>query len=271
VSLEARSVVRTSDSPEGVLEGEILLDSAFTRKSFSDSLSSQAPVVHVASHFLLVPGSVSDTSLLLGDGSSLSLRDIRRDPSLDFKGLDLLTLSACETASGGRTGDGREVESFGEIVQRRGASSVMASLWKVDDLSTARLMREFYLLRYVEGWGKAEALQGAQLAIMKEAGETVGAGVIASGAPVTPGASGASGSPGSAEFSASPESSEQAPASSDASAPETGAAMADTERGSAVAGVAGAAEVAGTESPWAGRGWSHPYYWAPFVIMGDWR
>jgi CHAT domain-containing protein len=69
VATEARAIIRTPDSPGGVLEGEILLDQAFTREAFSESLASRSPVVHVASHFQLVPGNAADTSLLLGDGT----------------------------------------------------------------------------------------------------------------------------------------------------------------------------------------------------------
>jgi CHAT domain-containing protein len=151
---------------EGVLEGEWLLDEDFTREALSRSLASNAQAVHVASRFLLDPSSLENTVLLLGDGGTLSLRDIRMGEDLNFNGLDLLTLSACYTASGAKRGQGGEVEGFGEIVLRAGALAVLASLWPVNDLSTAELMREFYRQRYVDGKNKAEALRGAQLAVM---------------------------------------------------------------------------------------------------------
>jgi CHAT domain-containing protein len=58
--------------------------------------------------------------------------------------VDLLTLSACDTATGGAGSDGREVEGFGVLAQRQGAGAVMASLWPVADRSTELLMRGFY-------------------------------------------------------------------------------------------------------------------------------
>lgn len=112
----------------GVIDGEARLDSEFTRDALSMGLASGAPVVHLASHFRLDPQSHENTVLLLGDGNTLSLREIRLDPSLVFRGLDLLTLSACDTATGSRRGKGSEVESFGMVVQRLGASAVLASL-----------------------------------------------------------------------------------------------------------------------------------------------
>jgi CHAT domain-containing protein len=211
-----------SDSASrGVLQGERLLDADFTRGALSASLASRAPVVHVASHFRLDPASHDRTELLLGDGSLLSLSAIERAGDLDFTGVDLLTLSACDTASGTLRGNGREVESFGEVVQRAGASAVLASLWPVSDGATAELMGEFYRLRYLEGMDKARALQGAQLSVMR--GDAGMKGLAARGTAIS--AAGAS-----------------------------------------------TAAVSGTEAPyWDGTGYSHPYYWAPFVVMGNWR
>jgi CHAT domain-containing protein len=248
VGPELAAVVRTPSSPEGVLEGEMLLDPAFTRKAFADSLASAAPVVHVASHFLLSPGSLANTELLLGDGTTLNLQDIRRDTSLDFAGLALLTLSACDTASGGRGGVGSEVESFGEIVQARGARAVLASLWPVDDVSTAGLMREFYRLRYIEGKGKAEALRGAQLSLMK-------AGAPAPAAP----AASAGGMP--------------ADAARTGAATSVGGAVPEAGRGVPIPAAGTSAPAAPAESlpPWPGSRHSHPFYWAAFVLMGDWQ
>jgi CHAT domain-containing protein len=203
----------------GVLQGERLLDADFTRGALSASLASRAPVVHIASHFRLDPASHAKTELLLGDGELLSLSAIEKAGDLDFTGVDLLTLSACDTAAGALRGNGKEIESFGEVVQRAGASAVLASLWPVADGATAELMGDFYRLRYLEGRDKARALQGAQLSVMR--------------------GTGARGEGGAA-------------------------------RGTAIS-AAGTAAASGAAPRWDGSGHSHPYYWAPFVIMGNWR
>ena len=78
-----------------------------------------------------------------------------------FTGVELLTLSACETG----VGDGRELESFGEIAQRQGAKAVIATLLRVPDQSAAVLMPRFYQLRAT--MSKAEALRQAQLEILQ--------------------------------------------------------------------------------------------------------
>ena len=62
---------------------------------------------------------------------------------------------------------GREIDGFAELAQRKGAKAVMASLWKVDDESTSRLMTQFYQTRQTKKLTKVEALQKAQLSLLK--------------------------------------------------------------------------------------------------------
>ncbi|MDR1080542.1 MAG: CHAT domain-containing protein, partial [Deltaproteobacteria bacterium] len=204
---------------EGVMEGQGLLDADFDRGALSRSLASDAPVVHVASHFVMDPESLARSALLLGDGTRVSLGDLKTSGEFDFTGLDMLTLSACDTGSGARKGsDGREVESLGEIFLREGAGSVLATLLPVDDMSTPELMREFYRLHYAEGLGKAEALRGAQLKVMRDTDAKAG--------PV---------------------------------------------RGKLLDGYGISHAARDAATVWEGSGFTHPYYWAPFVIMGGWR
>jgi CHAT domain-containing protein len=84
-----------------------------------------------------------------------------------FANVDLLTLSACNTALGTTNGSGGEWESLGMIAQRKGAKAIIATLWPVADESTKLLMQQFYRLHQSEqGISKAEALQRAQLALL---------------------------------------------------------------------------------------------------------
>ena len=151
VRVEMESIVRRDASDtDGVLPGVIYADSAFTREAMAKAIDLRLPVLHLASHFVLTPGTEGNSYLLLGDGS-------RHVPSglpggeHRFGGLDLLTLSACNTAVGAVGADGREVEGFGALAQNRGAKTVMATLWPVVDGSTAVFMREFYALRAPDG------------------------------------------------------------------------------------------------------------------------
>ncbi|HEU4594221.1 MAG TPA: CHAT domain-containing protein [Pyrinomonadaceae bacterium] len=210
---ELRSIFREESAPSapearGVLPGRILMDEEFTGEALRSALRQRYPLVHIASHFAFKPGDETDSSLLLGDGRLLTLAQIKSATNL-FGGVDLLTLSACDTASGGAATDGREVESFGVLAQRQGAKAVLASLWPVADASTRRLMQEFYRLRGEgEAMTKAEALRRAQLELLR----------------------------GGADAQAS----------------------ARERRGLSVGGA----------TP---PRFSHPYFWAPFILIGNWR
>lgn len=147
----------------GALDGDGFADAAFTAAKFRTSLSDARAfsVLHLGTHFSLRPGNARRSFLVLGDGSQLTLDAIGQ---LDFSGLQLVTLSACQSALGGATtDDGREVEGLSAIVQRRGAQHVIASLWRVEDRSTAQLMREMYASLARSGADAAGALRSSQL------------------------------------------------------------------------------------------------------------
>ena len=148
-------------------KSQIKLDQDFTEAKLQAGLGGTGyyPVIHIASHFQFTPGSIDNSVLLLGDGSRLSLKQI--DTKLNFTGVELLTLSACETAVGDDTlaSDGGEVEGLGAIAQRKGAMAVIATLWPVADESTATLMNALYK-GHIDHLDKAESLRQAQLALL---------------------------------------------------------------------------------------------------------
>src|SRR5271166_416914 len=169
---ELRDIVRDENSKSdiGVLPGKVLLDEAFTEDQLKDSLRVSYPVVHIASHFELAAENEDSSFLLLGDGSHLTLTQLSLIPNL-FANVDLLTLSACNTAVGTSEGTGGEWESLGMIAQRKGAKAIIATLWPVADESTRLLMQQFYRLHETKHCvSKAEALQRAQLALLEGQG-----------------------------------------------------------------------------------------------------
>ncbi|MEO6391903.1 MAG: CHAT domain-containing protein, partial [Pyrinomonadaceae bacterium] len=152
----------------GIVTGDTLSDEHFTKESLFQALKQDRPLVHIASHFKFAAGDASSSFLLLGDGSKLTLEDIKNAPDDLFHGVQLLTLSACETGvQKERESDGREIDGFAELAQRKGAQAVLASLWKVDDASTAQLMTQFYRSRESGHLTKAEALQRAQMSLLR--------------------------------------------------------------------------------------------------------
>lgn len=146
--------------------GQTYLDEAFTAARLREGVERAYPVLHIASHFRFTPGTEQDSYLLLGDGSHLTLAQVRHE--YRFSGVDLLTLSACDSGfGGGRMSDGREVEGLGALAQKRGAHGVLAALWPVADQSTGVLMPDMYRLRQERKLSKAEALQRAQIAFIR--------------------------------------------------------------------------------------------------------
>lgn len=80
------------------------------------------------------------------------------------KPVELLTLSACQTA----VGDDRAALGLAGVAVKAGARSALASLWFVDDSATSALMVKFYEFLRKPGTSKAEALQQAQLDLLSQ-------------------------------------------------------------------------------------------------------
>ena len=224
VKTELAAIIKDEETQgeSGIVNGKRLLDSEFNAKNFSGSLTRETgegkrkySVVHVASHFRL-GGNSANSFLLLGDGTTLTLEQIADSPEMTFEDVELVTLSACNTAFGDDS-NGKEVDSLATFIEMRGAKAVMATLWAVADESTQLLMSEFYRQRQANpNLTKAEAMQKAQLAMIegriKSSGKTSGCRADLA----DPNATGA--------FKCN------------ANAP-----------------------------------YSHPYYWSPFVLIGNWR
>jgi CHAT domain-containing protein/tetratricopeptide (TPR) repeat protein len=166
---ELDNIVRSDRADShGFLPGVVALDHEFTADRLSRTLNEQYPLVHIASHFVVRPGRLSESYLLLGDGSRLTLEQMKAG-ALSFRGVRLLTLSACSTAVGGPDATGAEFESFSVLAGRLGAREVLATLWSVADNSTSALMARFYRLRR-QGGGTASALTEAQRTMLTVGG-----------------------------------------------------------------------------------------------------
>ena len=89
---------------------------------------------------------------------------------LDLRGLDLLVLSACQTGLGKVTGDG--VFGLQRGFKKAGATTMLMSLWKVDDKATRLLMTYFYS-NLMSGMSKHASLIKAQEQLRKTEMESV--------------------------------------------------------------------------------------------------
>ncbi len=149
------------------IDSEVLLDKKFTLTSFQKQIDSQSfPVVHLATHGQF-SSNPEETFLLTWDGR-IDFKDFdllfqkRRVGILEP--IELLVLSACQTASG----DKRATLGLAGLALGSGARSTVASLWSVNDESTADLMSEFYrqLAQPGRQIAKAEALRQSQLKLL---------------------------------------------------------------------------------------------------------
>lgn len=167
VKRELENIVRLPYTTSGIFDGSISLDGNFRKGAFFNDVGSRNyPVVHIASHYSFNAGRPGESYLLVGDGRVTfdeMVAESEQSPNPLFAGVDLLTLSACDTAV---SGNGKENEGFAVTAQDLGAKSVLASLWPVSDDGTAELMVRFYgQIATEKGISKGEAFQRAQLAV----------------------------------------------------------------------------------------------------------
>ena len=222
VKAELTAIISDDQTPneKGVMAGKRVIDEAFTEQALKERLSKGFKAVHIASHFSFRPGDMTRSFLLLGDGTALTMDKFKTSPQLKFAGVELLVLSACQTAVGEPDASGKEVESFGVIAQQNGAKAVMATLWSVADDSTALLMAEFYRIKKESpGISKSGALQLAQESLRK------------------------------GKYSADKTLQKRAEPFADTGSKTNQPAF-----------------VTDPKAPYA-----HPFYWSPFVLIGNWR
>ncbi|MFN2511838.1 MAG: tetratricopeptide repeat protein [Pyrinomonadaceae bacterium] len=240
VTEELRALFRQPGSKSGLLDGEVLPDARFTKAAMLAGLKQKRPLVHISSHFSFRPGDEARSFLLLGDGTAMTLAEMKQQTDL-FAGVELLTLSACNTAAQQAGANGREIDGFAELAQRLGAGSVMATLWPVADNSTPWLMREFYETRQ-NGGGltKAEAFRRAQLALLNGTAQTKPLPAAQKG----------------------PSSSVQIVIGGNGKRDGAG-----TRAGIVYIGENDAPAFKLDES----KPFAHPFYWAPFILIGNWK
>jgi CHAT domain-containing protein/Flp pilus assembly protein TadD len=138
-----------------------LFNQQFSRVAVEQRMNDYT-IVHFATHAAF--GSGPDNSFIVfGNREHVTLRDI--DDWL-LPNVDLVVLSACETAVGGELRDGAEILGFGYQIQQAQARAAIASLWRVNDGGTQVLMNAFYAALEQDGLTKAEALQQSQVALI---------------------------------------------------------------------------------------------------------
>jgi CHAT domain-containing protein len=193
--------------------------SVFLKKEASEekskSLSPTYDILHFATHAQLnAEDPLSSAVLLAKEDKEDGRLEVREIFGMDLKA-NLVVLSGCETGLG-KLSTGDELVGLTRAFIYAGTPSVVASLWGVDDSSTAQLMASFY--RNLKTMGKAEALRQAQLELIRGEGRS------------------------------------------------------DLLARRGVGGIGKLGETVKSESPSQDPisiSTSHPYFWAPFILVGD--
>ncbi|MBX9255176.1 CHAT domain-containing protein [Desmonostoc muscorum CCALA 125] len=139
-----------------------LLNEDFTVKTIQKQLKANFPVIHLATHGLF-SSNPQKNFIITGDGKSISINELSALLKEPGTAVELLVLSACETA----TGDERAVLGLAGMAVRSGARSTLATLWPVGDASTAEFMGQFYQDLKKPGAKQADALKNAQLSLLE--------------------------------------------------------------------------------------------------------
>lgn len=159
-------VVKEVEQISALVPTNVLLNQAFTRTQFEGKVESVPfPIVHLATHGQF-SSEAENTFLLTWDGR-INVKEfdqlLEGRNRQDRRPIELLILSACQTAAG----DKRAALGLAGIAVRSGARSTIATLWSVQDNSTAMLMTQLYEELRQPGITRAEALRRAQLKLLR--------------------------------------------------------------------------------------------------------
>ena len=141
-----------------------LLNQQFNQSNLQQQLQNQNfSVLHLATHGNF--SSDPEQTYILAYNKLLRPNDINKllnsgNPETS-KRIELLVLSACQTANG----DNRATLGLAGLAVRAGADSTLATLWKVNDEFTIKLIKKFYQ-ELNAGVSKAEALHRAQKSLV---------------------------------------------------------------------------------------------------------
>jgi CHAT domain-containing protein len=148
-----------------ILDGQIMFNDAFLLKQFSSSVIKEPyQIIHIASHGFF--GGTSNQSFIMTYDHKLDmnhLSSILKAKQFSKYPIELLTLSACQTAEG----DDRSPLGLSGVALRSGVRSVLGSLWPVSDEAATLMLPLFYKNLMKPNTTKAKALQAAQIKLIQ--------------------------------------------------------------------------------------------------------
>jgi CHAT domain-containing protein len=148
--------------------GESFLNQQFTIPNFVAQNRRKAPfsIIHLGTHAEFKIGDLNDSYIQFYD-NRLKIPQLQRLSdqlgwSTSDTPIELLVLSACETALGDKDAE----LGFAGLSVQAGVKSALASLWYVSDLGTLAMMGEFYD-QLGDTLNKSEALRQTQLRMLR--------------------------------------------------------------------------------------------------------
>ena len=150
------------------IPSQLLLNQEFTNTGLQEQIKeTPSPLVHLATHGQF--SSNPEETFIVTWNDQIKVKEFEdllrvREETINAKPIELLVMSACQTA----TGDKRAALGIAGVAVRSGARSTLATLWSVKDDSTVVLMDEFYkhLAQTDSSMTKAEALRQAQISLI---------------------------------------------------------------------------------------------------------
>jgi tetratricopeptide (TPR) repeat protein len=136
------------------------------------STAASAPLLHLATHATADMTVPERSRILFSPQDAQNRADyvfLKEVYGLDLRGVDLATLSACDTERG-KTVRGEGVQGFSRALLAAGARSSITALWRVSDGASRELMKQLYY-ELNRGVPKAEALRNAKLRLLRSSSE----------------------------------------------------------------------------------------------------
>jgi CHAT domain-containing protein/tetratricopeptide (TPR) repeat protein len=143
-----------------------LLNKQFTNVGLSDALRTNISIVHLATHGQFSSQLELTFLAIWNDRLKIDrLRNLLQDRQIESTyPIDLLVLSACETAAG----DKRAALGLAGVAVKSGARTTLATLWQVNDRATYIFMEKFYQELIKPNVSKASALKKAQQYLLED-------------------------------------------------------------------------------------------------------
>lgn len=157
--------------PKELTVSKAMVNTEFTKSNIQQRLKSgNFSAIHWKTHGQF--SSDPDKTFIVAYKERIKAKDLNNLIQVGSKSgatpLELVVLSACETA----TGDNRAVLGLAGIAVRTGARSVISTLWEAEDKPNTKFMIRFYQELLKPGMTKAQAVHKAQIAIKNELGYT---------------------------------------------------------------------------------------------------